>query len=113
MGKMVKCIDDGSLGTDFLVAGQVYEVEIELLRPWSKTPQYKLEGVKGEWNQTRFVDVAPASKTDIVEAQVATSVPPTPVAPTPPKFDFDTYNRTVPGGQRPFSMDRAITRHTK
>lgn len=113
MGKMVKCIYDGSSGTGYLVAGQVYEVERELLRPWSTTPQYKLEGVNGEWNKTRFVDVAPASKTDIVEAQVATSVPTTPAEPTAPKFDFDSYNRTLPGGIKPYSMDRAITRHTK
>lgn len=114
MGKMVKCIDNNeSSGTNYLVVGQVYEVEKEIVESFFKTLQYKLKGVEGDWNQTRFVDVAPASKTDIVEAQVATSVPTTPAEPTAPKFDFDSYNRTLPGGIKPYSMDRAITRHTK
>jgi hypothetical protein len=113
MGKMVRCIDNSDAGLGYLVVGQTYEVQAEVIDQFSKIPQYAIKGVRGDWNVSRFVDADLTAPTVVATTTEPTAPVSTPVALPAPEFDFDTYNRTVPGGQRSFSMDRAITRHTK
>lgn len=81
-GKRVKCTDTG--GSDRLILGKVYDVLSESEESYT----IRDEQVVGGWYKVRFEVVDAQQSPETRELQEETK----PLQPTPPPFDWDTYN---------------------